>query len=55
MAKAFQVTLPGFSCDKDTSLKEDTYESINSEDEYNDSSLEPMVFNYPLSCYVSNG
>lgn len=43
MAKAFQVTLPGFTCDKDTSLKEDTHES-DSEDEEEDSSLEPMVF-----------
>lgn len=43
MAKAFQVTLPGFTCDKDTSLKEDTHES-DSEDEDEDSSLEPMVF-----------
>lgn len=48
MAKAFQVTLPGFSCDKNTSLKEDTHESINSEDENDDSSLEPMVFDYTI-------
>lgn len=43
MAKAFQVTLPGFTCDKDTSLKEDTHES-DSEDDDEDSSLEPIEY-----------
>lgn len=54
MAKAFQVTLPGFTCDKDTSLKEDTHES-DSEDEDEDSSLEPMVFDYPIEDIPKHG